>query len=219
MVAARCPTPSFCKKAGIRSAPFGGGLFAKMRDGELAQHSRAVRPEANHGDSQILAIRFRSRCRSRWQAILRNQSLSLQSSYCKSAALSYQRMTWNGGFSFRAQQLDHGGDGSVQIGKLAVGKPKLGRGPQASRCCRWSCLSRPMPLPPLLNGASWPIFVNGRDLPQGHDSRGGIRGNPDGHHHLRRHGIHIQRRRWSRTPTGNPAGHRAGSACLPHPCV
>ena len=99
MVAARCPDTQLLQKTGICRAPIGGRLFPKMRDGELAKHSHAVRTETDHGNREFLRIRFRSRCRSRWQAILQNQSLSLESSYCKIGALSYQRMTWNGGFS------------------------------------------------------------------------------------------------------------------------
>ncbi len=58
MVAARCPTPSFCKKPAYAAPQSAAGCSRKCGIVELAQHSHAVRTKADDGDGEILGSDF-----------------------------------------------------------------------------------------------------------------------------------------------------------------
>src|SRR5665213_1030275 len=129
MVAARCPTPSFCKKPAYAAPQSAAGCSRKC--GMLSSPS-------------TLAPLGRSRTTvtvNSWDPISIPMPVPMASHFAKSIVVMAVVLLQKWGvvipthdverrILFRAEQLHHGGDGAAQIGKLAVGKPELGRGPK-----------------------------------------------------------------------------------------
>src|ERR1700683_4140124 len=192
MVAARCPTPSFCKKPAY-AAPQ-----------SAAACSRKCGMVSSPSTRTPLGRRRTTVTISSWDPISIPMPVPTASHFAKSivviAVVLLQKrgvvipthdVEWR--ILFRGQQLHHGGDGAVQIGKLAVRKPKLSRGPKRHYAAA-SHTEPPHAPASIAKRSQLPHIQNGCGPPQGHNGRGGFWSHPYRHHHLRRHGTYVQRR-------------------------
>src|SRR3984957_13847993 len=192
MVAARCPTPSFCKKP-VYAAPQSAAGCSRKCGMVSSPSTRAP-----------LGRRRTTVTVSSWDPISIPMPVPMASHFAKSIVVIAVVLLQNRGvvipthdvewrILFRGQQLDHSGGGPVQIEKLAVGKSKLGRGPKRHYAAA-SQTEPPHSPATVAKGSQLPHIQNGSDLAQGHNGRRGFWSHPYRHHPLRRNRTYVQRR-------------------------
>src|SRR5579862_4035247 len=143
------------KKTRIIGAPFAGRLLPETVNYEFAQHLDAGRPDAHGCNQEILASDLNTDPGSNRQPFLK-----VVRRHWTGGVLSYQRMTWYGGF--------HSGPRNFTIADTerlrSESCPLAKRGRAVARRVRiglGASDSRPIPGPALENWVSWLISRSG----------------------------------------------------------
>ena len=147
--------PQLLQKIPVVGAPFSRRLLTKTMNGDLAQNLDAGRTDANRRHHQILATDLDADAGSDSQPFLEVSCV-----HWTEAALSYQRMIWNGGF--------HSGPRNFTMADTVRRKSENCPLAMRSRAVARKVTiglgtidRRPMPGPPLEKGASCPILLMG----------------------------------------------------------